>query len=105
MSTANMKLLLTAIVFAAATLANSASISNSTVADECGALGAMEVSSTLPDGILSSDVRKCARHPLGELKRPGVSLSSRDEEACVTSAAFGCDKGFCWKVCGAGGQW
>ncbi|KAF8592717.1 hypothetical protein K439DRAFT_31845 [Ramaria rubella] len=87
----------------------------SSAAEECGALGVMEVPDVLPDGVTVADVRKCAGHPLeldGGASRVtnGTSHATRDletrkEDACETGAPYGCTRGFCWKVCGPKGEW
>ncbi|KAF9464027.1 hypothetical protein BDZ94DRAFT_533415 [Collybia nuda] len=35
----------------------------------------------------------------------GSSLNSRDDKACVTGFPYGCDGGYCWKVCDSVGGW
>ncbi|KAJ6463362.1 hypothetical protein C8R45DRAFT_878180 [Mycena sanguinolenta] len=87
-----------------------------TTADECGALGVMKVPDVLPEGVTPTDLRKCAGHPFevngtrvnhdGTLR---VDLVDRAADTCVTGSPYGCTmvngKGFCWKVCGSGGEW
>ncbi|KAJ7232483.1 hypothetical protein B0H12DRAFT_1145201 [Mycena haematopus] len=84
---------------------------NTTAADECGALGVLEVPDVLPEGVNPTDIRTCAGHPLEvngtRANRDGFQgLAAR---ACVTDATLGCTVengvGYCWKVCGTGGQW
>ncbi|KAF8206610.1 hypothetical protein K438DRAFT_1577068 [Mycena galopus ATCC 62051] len=105
-----MKFTTSFIALVAATLSQTAA-SVDTTADECGALGVMEVPDVLPEGVNPTDIRKCAGHPV-ELNG---TRADRDDfqglvgRACVTSAQFGCTEvngvGYCWKVCGPGGEW
>ncbi|UPX19194.1 uncharacterized protein EKO05_0009463 [Ascochyta rabiei] len=86
--------------------------------EECGDLGVLEI----PEGADPSLYRHCAEHPIGaerqwedaslapEANKPrsdvanmkGAELFAR---ACYSGAPYGCDKGYCWKICGDGGQW
>ncbi|KAJ7501639.1 hypothetical protein B0H11DRAFT_1799798 [Mycena galericulata] len=96
----------------AAALSQVAASSAVNTADECGALGVMEVPEILPEGVDPTAIRKCAGHPLGiNGTRPGHnSLEGLVRRACVTSGpTVGCEVesgvGYCWKVCGTGGEW
>ncbi|KAF8206639.1 hypothetical protein K438DRAFT_1577493 [Mycena galopus ATCC 62051] len=127
-----MKFTTSFIALVAATLSQTAAASVDTTADECGALGVMEVPDVLPEGVNPTDIRKCAGHPVelngtradrddfqGKYKtviRTDMYLMPTTVlflglvgRACVTSAQFGCTEvngvGYCWKVCGPGGEW
>ncbi|KAJ7062581.1 hypothetical protein C8F01DRAFT_1134608 [Mycena amicta] len=102
------------LALVAATLVQIAASVNTT-ADECGAFGVMEVPDILPQGVNPANIRKCAGHPL-EVNGTSANRNGFHEEglvgrACVTSGpTVGCTKGqdgvgYCWKVCGTGGQW
>ncbi|RDB29460.1 hypothetical protein Hypma_014819 [Hypsizygus marmoreus] len=67
--------------------------------DDCANLGGPMPKSNLPDGVIASDVRKCAAHPLGGGDK------DKSPKACQTESDGGCSKGYCWKVCGDNGQW
>lgn len=87
---------------------------------ECGNLGVMTLSDAdRAVGLNAADIRKCADHPLGrhrdlaESSQPPMDvgrsvppeLTAREGFACEYSAPYGCSKGYCWKVCGSGGEW
>ena len=98
-------------------------------ATECGDLGVMTVDpNTLPEGMKTIDVRKCADHPIGknregvwqslapieefekrelsspaDIKRASL-LAPRAEQACYYNAGLGCSGGYCWKACGQPGD-
>lgn len=97
------------VALAAAMLSQTVGAAITSAAAECGNLGVMEVPDTLPEGVTADKVRKCAAHPLdanGEsLSREVNDLVKRGAQECETKASFGCSKGFCWKVCGPGGEW
>lgn len=77
---------------------------NTTV--ECGNLGIMTVPKPLPSGVDPHKVRKCAEHPLGKPAVPSSARSSKPQPGCVTTCPYGCESGFCWKVCDrASGKW
>ncbi|KAJ7155182.1 hypothetical protein C8R46DRAFT_960348 [Mycena filopes] len=85
-----------------------------TTAEECGALGVLEVPETLPEGVDPTNIRKCAGHPLElngtSANRDGFRDTGLTARSCVTSGpTVGCSVvngvGYCWKVCGTGGQW
>ncbi|KAI1460256.1 hypothetical protein F4805DRAFT_454683 [Annulohypoxylon moriforme] len=89
---------------------------NRAAASECGDLGVMEYDEAqLPRGMTSSDVRKCAKHPLGNSRVKGEgSLAPEDgtddaatlqARECYYDAQYGCTDGYCWKSCGQPGQW
>jgi hypothetical protein len=112
--------------------AHLASVFSSTIpegtAAQCGTLGIMEIpTADLSTGLISAGVRKCREHPLGGTRPgPGDSLApfedtflldpvdglgsrnvltAESSNACQTGAPYGCSKGYCWKICGAGGEW
>ncbi|KAH8896086.1 hypothetical protein GQ53DRAFT_803699 [Thozetella sp. PMI_491] len=70
----------------------------------CGDLGVMEAPDTLPNGVMAANIRKCAAHPVAieSVKQDGSRLELR---SCDTSTPYGCSKGYCWKRCGASGEW
>ncbi|KAF7373482.1 Protein kinase domain protein [Mycena sanguinolenta] len=100
------------IVLVAAMLSQTATAT--TTADECGALGVMKVPDVLPEGVSATDFRKCAGHPFEvngtRINHDGtLGLVNRAADTCETGAPYGCTMkkgiGYCWKVCGSGGEW
>ncbi|EJD47234.1 hypothetical protein AURDEDRAFT_163842 [Auricularia subglabra TFB-10046 SS5] len=81
--------------------------------DNCGALGVLKVDlAALPAGVDPSAVRKCKEHPLGRGGPPAKAAASpptalEKRAQCYFNAAYGCNAGYCWKVCNlsGGGQW
>lgn len=99
----------------------------------CGDLGVLEViPGELPEGVVPSDLRLCADHPLGRNRTldpekgasvkmidddegdladpdttPAPSLHPFEQMACYTKASMGCSGGYCWKQCGnkIKGEW
>ena len=81
-------------------------VASANAGKECGDLGIMQAPGVLPEGINATDIRQCANHPLGRSHvNLTPALTARAAEACETGSPYGCDQGFCWKVCAAGGEW
>ncbi|KAI1208430.1 uncharacterized protein F4807DRAFT_461757 [Annulohypoxylon truncatum] len=113
-----MKLNIAAILLAAhACHVLAATTSNPAAAEECGDLGIMEYDEVnLPQGMTPSDVRKCAKHPLGDtriivegsLAPGGVPQENSiiiQPRRCSWDAPYGCAHSYCWKACGQLGEW
>ncbi|KAJ7247146.1 hypothetical protein B0H12DRAFT_1324948 [Mycena haematopus] len=83
---------------------------NTTAADECGALGVLEVPAVLPEGVDPTNIRTCAGHPLevNGTRANHDGFKGLAARSCVTDATFGCTEdngvGYCWKVCGPVGS-
>ncbi|RAL03018.1 uncharacterized protein BO80DRAFT_423469 [Aspergillus ibericus CBS 121593] len=71
-----MKFLTYLLISVSATTVLAASSSTPNLnAEECGALGVMEVDlASLPEGVTAADVRKCRDHPLGRPAYPGAGV-------------------------------
>ncbi|KAF7373480.1 Protein kinase domain protein [Mycena sanguinolenta] len=104
------------IALVAAMLSQTAAATSidTTATDECGALGVMQIPDVLPDGVSRTDFRKCASHPFEvngtRINHDGtLGLVARAADTCETASPYGCTVsngvGYCWKVCGSGGQW
>ncbi|EPS45141.1 hypothetical protein H072_924 [Dactylellina haptotyla CBS 200.50] len=123
----------TATLFAVAQATAVFGAAGSSTAAECGTLGVFSVSAEdLPEGVQLTDVRKCADHPLGrhrDLKNASLApmnaefikrsqnnpeitadtviatLFGRKASKCYYGAPYGCTDSYCWKSCGANGEW
>ena len=121
------------ILFAAAQVAGVFSAAVSNAAAECGDLGVMPSyrAEEIPKGVVAEEIRTCANHPLGRERHldtaslapkeaderepseinftPADAVKSEanvlEERTCEYDAPYGCSKGYCWKVCGGGGEW
>lgn len=102
---------------------NTLSATTAELAEECGALGIMEI----PADASLADYRHCNSHPLGPDRRiyanqdlalgidpspkrdlgavKAAGIFGRAAQACWWDAPLGCTNGYCWKSCGKAGEW
>jgi hypothetical protein len=79
--------------------------------EECGHLGVMSLEGADLAGVDVTEIRKCAGHPnerIRDMAPPGRSRSSllaSDQLRCTNGDPYGCQKGYCWTICGNNRKW